>query len=68
MYTEVAKHILDHCICGVLRDRAVLLATHNLHTLERADQLLLLEGRRVAFKVIIVWVACRYGWGVWGGG
>ena len=49
---EVAKHTLDHCICGpLLRDRAVLLATHNLHTLERADQLLLLEGKRVAFMV-----------------
>lgn len=50
--TEVAKHILDRCICGpLLREKAVLLATHNLHTLERADQLLLLEGKRVAFRV-----------------
>jgi len=47
----VAKHILDNCICGLLRDKTVLFATHNLHTLDRADQLLLLEGQRVAFKV-----------------
>ncbi|EWM27872.1 multidrug resistance-associated protein 1-like isoform 1 [Nannochloropsis gaditana] len=48
--SEVAKHILDNCICGLLREKTVLLATHNLHTLERADQLLLLEGQRMAFK------------------
>lgn len=50
-FPEVAKHILDNCICGLLREKTVLLATHNLHTLERADQLLLLEGQRMAFKV-----------------
>jgi len=48
---EVAQHILDKCICGLLREKTVVLATHNLHTLDRADQLLLLEGQRVAFKV-----------------
>lgn len=51
LFPEVAKHILDNCICGLLREKTVLLATHNLHTLERADQLLLLEGQRMAFKV-----------------
>jgi len=35
----------------LLREKTVVLATHNLHTLDRADQLLLLEGQRVAFKV-----------------
>jgi hypothetical protein len=34
----VARHILEHCILGVLSSKTVVLATHNLHVLEQVSQ------------------------------
>lgn len=47
---QVATEIFSRCICGVLKNRTVLLITHKLHTvLPKADQILFLKNGRVFF-------------------
>lgn len=36
---HVGKHIMDKAICGLLADKARVLATHQLHVLNRADRI-----------------------------
>jgi len=36
---HVGKHIMDHAICGLLKDKARVLATHQLHVLHRVDRI-----------------------------
>jgi len=36
---HVGQHILDHAICGLLRDKCRVLVTHQLHVLHRADRI-----------------------------
>lgn len=36
---HVGKHIMDEAICGLLRGKARVLATHQLHVLHRADRI-----------------------------
>ena len=38
--THVGQHILDHAICGLLRDKCRILVTHQLHVLHRADRII----------------------------
>jgi ABC-type multidrug transport system fused ATPase/permease subunit len=37
---HVGKRIMDEAICGLLRDKCRILATHQLHTLARADKII----------------------------
>ena len=46
---HVGRHIFDHAISGLLKDKCRILATHQLHVLQRCDRILWLdEGRIVA--------------------
>eukprot|EP00731_Ephydatia_muelleri_P021891 Em0014g482a len=46
----VAQHIFERCICGLLKDRLVVLVTHQLHFAEQADRVLALnDGKMVAY-------------------
>lgn len=36
---HVGQHIVDHAICGLLKNKCRILATHQLHFLERADRI-----------------------------
>ncbi|OQO08855.1 hypothetical protein B0A48_05745 [Cryoendolithus antarcticus] len=36
---HVGKHIMDNAICGLLRNKARVLATHQLHVLHRVDRI-----------------------------
>jgi ABC-type multidrug transport system fused ATPase/permease subunit len=43
---HVGRHIMDYAICGLLKDKCRVLATHQLHVLNRCDRVVLLnEGR-----------------------
>ncbi|KAK5164037.1 ATP-binding cassette transporter yor1 [Saxophila tyrrhenica] len=37
---HVGRHIMDNAICGLLRDKARVLATHQLHVLHRVDRII----------------------------
>eukprot|EP00731_Ephydatia_muelleri_P021947 Em0014g538a len=46
----VAKHIFERCICGLLKDRLVVLVTHQLQFAEQANRILALnDGKMVAY-------------------
>nr|XP_023014206.1 multidrug resistance-associated protein 7 [Leptinotarsa decemlineata] len=47
---KVAKHIFQHCIMGLLRDKTIVICTHHLRFLIRADRIGLLENG--TFKMI----------------
>jgi len=47
--SQVARHIFDHCILGLLGSKAVLLVTHNLQFLPAASTVVLLENKRPEF-------------------
>ena len=40
---HVGRHIMDKAICGLLADKARILATHQLHVLNRCDRIIVLE-------------------------
>ncbi|KAL1957525.1 hypothetical protein VTO42DRAFT_5751 [Malbranchea cinnamomea] len=43
---HVGRHIMDQAICGLLKDKCRILATHQLHVLHRCDRIILMnEGR-----------------------
>ncbi|XP_050740955.1 probable multidrug resistance-associated protein lethal(2)03659 [Drosophila biarmipes] len=46
--TNVARHLFEHCVRGYLRDRIVILATHQLQFLQQADQVVVLDKGRVS--------------------
>jgi len=49
--TVVAKHIFNECICGYLKDKAVLLATHQTQFLRKDTKILYLrDGRQMSCK------------------
>jgi len=49
--TVVAKHIFNECICGFLRDKAVLLATHQTQFVRKDTKVLFLQdGRQISCK------------------
>jgi ATP-binding cassette subfamily C (CFTR/MRP) protein 1 len=46
---HVGRHIMDNAICGLLKDKCRILATHQLHVLHRCDSIVYVsEGRIVA--------------------
>ncbi|ANB11357.1 ATP-binding cassette transporter YOR1 [Sugiyamaella lignohabitans] len=40
---HVGKHIIDHCICGLLKNKTRMLATHQLSMLQYADRVIFLD-------------------------
>lgn len=44
---HVGKHIMDNAICGLLRNKCRILATHQLHVLDRCDRIIWVEEGRV---------------------
>ncbi|KAI9812539.1 MAG: hypothetical protein M1832_000390 [Thelocarpon impressellum] len=47
---HVGRHIFDHAISGLMRDKCRILATHQLHVLNRCDRIIWLrDGRIEAF-------------------
>ncbi|EDW63702.2 probable multidrug resistance-associated protein lethal(2)03659 [Drosophila virilis] len=46
--THVARHLFEKCMRGYLRDRIVILVTHQLQFLQHADQIVILEKGQVS--------------------
>ncbi|KAH3916024.1 hypothetical protein HBH56_067840 [Parastagonospora nodorum] len=44
---HVGRHIMDNAICGLLKDKCRILATHQLHVLDRCDRIIWVEDGRV---------------------
>lgn len=40
---HVGRHIMDNAICGLLKDKCRVLATHQLHVLHRCDRIILMK-------------------------
>lgn len=40
---HVGRHIFDHAICGLLKDKSRILATHQLHVLSRCDRIIWMQ-------------------------
>ncbi|RMY79467.1 hypothetical protein D0863_00040 [Hortaea werneckii] len=47
---HVGKHIMDQAICGLLKDKCRILATHQLHVLHRVDRIVWMKDGEV-YKV-----------------
>jgi ABC-type bacteriocin/lantibiotic exporter with double-glycine peptidase domain len=39
----VSAFIVENCLCGILKNRTVVLVTHQLNALEFADNIIILE-------------------------
>ncbi|KAH0542222.1 hypothetical protein FGG08_003344 [Glutinoglossum americanum] len=44
---HVGRHIFDNAICGLLKDKCRILATHQLHVLSRCDRIIWLEDGKI---------------------
>ncbi|PVI00243.1 hypothetical protein DM02DRAFT_527341 [Periconia macrospinosa] len=44
---HVGRHIMDNAICGLLKDKCRILATHQLHVLNRCDRIILVDDGEV---------------------
>ncbi|KAL8702682.1 MAG: hypothetical protein Q9201_004143 [Fulgogasparrea decipioides] len=44
---HVGRHIFDHAICGLLKDKCRILATHQLHVLNRCDRIIWMQEGRI---------------------
>ncbi|KAL8872715.1 MAG: hypothetical protein Q9174_001702 [Haloplaca sp. 1 TL-2023] len=44
---HVGRHIFDNAICGLLKDKCRILATHQLHVLNRCDRIIWMQEGRV---------------------
>ncbi|OGM41096.1 putative ABC multidrug transporter [Aspergillus bombycis] len=44
---DVGLHIMNQAICGLLKDRCRILATHQLHVLAHCDRIIVMEAGRV---------------------
>nr|KMM69243.1 ABC metal ion transporter [Coccidioides posadasii RMSCC 3488] len=44
---HVGRHIMDNAICGLLKDKCRILATHQLHVLNRCDRIILMNDGRI---------------------
>ncbi|KAF2156832.1 ABC multidrug transporter-like protein [Myriangium duriaei CBS 260.36] len=47
---HVGRHIMDNAICGLLKDKCRILATHQLHVLHRCDRIVWMQEGKV-YKV-----------------
>lgn len=45
--THVGKHLFDQCVRGLLREKVVILVTHQLHYLQHVDQIVILSHGKV---------------------
>lgn len=46
---HVGKHILNECICGRLKGKTVVLATHSTSAIHASTRVIHLEGKRIAY-------------------
>jgi ABC-type multidrug transport system fused ATPase/permease subunit len=44
---HVGRHIMDNAICGLLKDKCRILATHQLHVLNRCDRIIWMEQGKI---------------------
>lgn len=44
---HVGRHIFDNAICGLLKNKCRILATHQLHVLSRCDRIILMQEGRI---------------------
>ncbi|EXJ96379.1 hypothetical protein A1O1_01505 [Capronia coronata CBS 617.96] len=44
---HVGRHIMDKAICGLMKDKCRILATHQLHVLSRCDRIIWMEDGRI---------------------
>jgi ATP-binding cassette subfamily C (CFTR/MRP) protein 1 len=44
---HVGRHIMDSAICGLLKDKCRILATHQLHVIHRCDRIVWMENGRI---------------------
>jgi ATP-binding cassette subfamily C (CFTR/MRP) protein 1 len=44
---HVGRHIMDNAICGLLKGKARILVTHQLHVLNRCDRIIWMDGGRI---------------------
>ena len=44
---HVGRHIMDHAICGLLKNKCRVLATHQLHVLHRCDRIIWMQEGRI---------------------
>lgn len=44
---HVGRHIMDKAICGLLKNKCVVLATHQLHVLNRCDRIIWMHNGRI---------------------
>jgi ATP-binding cassette subfamily C (CFTR/MRP) protein 1 len=44
---HVGRHIMDEAICGIMKDKCRILATHQLHVLNRCDRIIWMEEGRI---------------------
>ncbi|KAI9716185.1 MAG: hypothetical protein M1828_000411 [Chrysothrix sp. TS-e1954] len=44
---HVSKHLFDHVMCGLLKGKSRVLATHQLHVLHRCDRIVWMEHGRI---------------------
>lgn len=44
---HVGRHIMDNAICGLLQNKCRILATHQLHVLDRCDRIVWIEEGRI---------------------
>lgn len=44
---HVGRHIMDNAICGLLKDKCRVLATHQLHVLHRCDRIVWMKEGRI---------------------
>lgn len=44
---HVGRHIFDNAICGLLKDKCRILATHQLHVLSRCDRIIWIQEGRI---------------------
>lgn len=45
---HVGRHIFDHAICGLLQNKCRVLATHQLHVLNRCDRIIWMQDGHIA--------------------
>ncbi|KAL6716378.1 ATP-binding cassette transporter yor1 [Lecanora helva] len=44
---HVGRHIFDNAVCGLLKDKCRILATHQLHVLSRCDRIIWMQDGRI---------------------
>ncbi|KAI5292845.1 hypothetical protein KEM55_007466 [Ascosphaera atra] len=44
---HVGRHIMDNAICGLLKDKCRILATHQLHVLSRCDRIIVMDQGKI---------------------